>query len=357
VRAAALPLVLLLAAARLAGAADPGPALRAEARLVPGGLEVMVANPRPTAVPAVAPEVVYQHRTLRGEPTTLDPGARHTWALDLPPPLGPGAAAAVVRVGAEELDAAAAAPVIVALVATPGTAPAAVRAAFAAETVIRAGRAEVRLANPGDAAVDGRVVFVLPEGLATDPQTRPARLAPGGDAIVTLGIENRGALPPGTYAGYALFEYAEGDSQQTAMAKAFITVAARERSDSVPLLVGALALLAAFAALGVAVRRSARGRRTAPAVVALLVAGTAAARAATPADPICLTFTEGDTAGITDISDPRGGETLGFVEHTQTRRGDIRSVRRVARFRDGSTDEDVAEARAGAAPEALRAAP
>ena len=355
-RAAALPLAVLLAAGRVAVAADSaGPALRAEARLVPGGLEVLVANPRPTPVQAVAPEVVYQHRTVRGEPTTLEPGTRHTWALELPPPLGPGAAAAIVRVGAEELSAAAAAPVIVALVATPGTAPAAVRAAFDTETVTRAGRAEVRLANPSEAAVDGRVVFVLPDGLATDPQTRPARLTPGGNAIVTLGIENRGALPPGTYAGYALFEYVEGDSQQTAMAKGFITVAAREGSEYVPLVVGALALLAAIAALGLAVRTSGRRRPTARAVVALLVLGaTAPARAATPTDPIRLTFTEGDTAGITDISDPRSGETLGFVEYTQTRRGDILSVRRIARFRDGSTDEDVAEARAGGALEALR---
>jgi hypothetical protein len=148
--------------------------------------------------------------------------------------------------------------VIIALVATPGTAPAAIRANFDAAAVTLAGRAEVRLANPGSTPVDGRIVFVLPDGLATDPQTRPARMAPGGEAIVTLGIENRGSLPPGTYAGYALFEYADGDEQQTAMAKALITVAAPPGSESFPLVVGGLALLAALATLGIAVRWSAR---------------------------------------------------------------------------------------------------
>lgn len=315
-RPAALPLLLLLLVAGAVPAADaPGPALIAEARLVPGALEVMVANPRPAAVSAVTPEIVYQHRTLSGAPTTIEPGGRNTWSFDLPPALRPGAAAAVVRVRTEGLSPAAAAPVIIALVATPGTAPAAVRATFDAAAVTRAGRAEVRLANPGATPVDGRVVFVLPDGLATDPQTRPARIAPGGGASVTLGIENRGALPPGTYAGYALFEYTDGDEQQTAMAKGLITVAAPAGSESFPLVVGALALLSAIAVLGLAIRSSARRGRAAGAGALALALGLAApACAATSSHPIRLTFAEGDVSGVTDVSDPRSGAPLGPVE-------------------------------------------
>src|SRR5262245_59399692 len=115
-RPATLPFLLLLASGAVRAADPAGPALIAEARLVPGALEVMVANPRPAAVAAVVPEIVYQHRTLRGAPATIEPGGRQTWTLDLPPPLHPGAAAAVVRVHAEAVSVAAAAPVIVALV-------------------------------------------------------------------------------------------------------------------------------------------------------------------------------------------------------------------------------------------------
>ena len=353
-RPAVLPLLLLLADGTVPAADAPGPALIAEARLVPGALEVMVANPRPAAVADVTPEIVYQHRTLRGSPATIEPGGRNTWSFELPPALRPGAAAAVIRVRTEGLSPAATAPVVIALVATPGTAPAAIRASFDAAAVTRTGRAEVRLANPGTTPVDGRVVFVLPDGLATDPQTRPARIAPGGDASVTLGIENRGALPPGTYAGYALFEYTDGDEQQTAMAKVLITVAAPPGSESVPLVVGGLALLGAIAILGLAVRSSARRGPAAGAVALALGLGLAApARAATPTHPIRLTFAEGDLSGVTDISDPRSGEPLGLVEYSQTRHGDVLSVHRVARFRDGSSDEDWADARVGDTLEAL----
>ncbi len=349
--AAPLLLLLLLLLAGSAPAAEP--ALMAEAHLVPGALEIVILNPRATAVAGVLPEVVYQHRTFRGAPTRLDPGGRQTWEIDLPPPLRPGAAAAVVRVRADDPRAAAAAPVVVALVATPGTAPATVRVSLETEPVTRAGRAEIRLANPDAAAVDGRVVVVLPDGLATDPQTYPARVPPAGSAVITVAIENRGALPPGTHAVYALFEYAEGDAQQTATAKGLVTITPPAGSESLPLLVGAFALLSAIAFLGLALRRSARRGASARALV-LLILTTTTARAATPIEPIRLTFTEGDVAGVTDISDPATGRSLGLVEYSQTRREDVLSVLRVARFHDGSSDEDFAEARVGDALEAIR---
>jgi hypothetical protein len=345
----AVPLLLLLFA-RSVSAAEP--ALVAEARLVPGALEVMIRNTRASAVAGVLPEVVYQHRTLQGAPERLEPGARHTWELELPPPLRPGAAVAVVRVSAEDASAAAAAPVVVALVATPGTAPAAVRVSLESEPVTRSGRADIRLANPGAAEVDGRIVIVLPDGLATDPRTYPARVPATGSAVVTVAIENRGALPPGTYAGYALFEYAEGDSQQTAMAKGLLTVAPPAGSESLPLLVGAFALLVAIAFLGLALRRSAR--RAGVPTLLFLVLAAGGARAATPSAPIRLTFDEGDVSGFTDISDPETGRSLGLVEYTQRRREDLLSVLRVARFHDGSSDEDFAEARVGESLEAIR---
>jgi hypothetical protein len=347
-RPALLLLVLLAGSARAAE-----PALMAEARLVPGALEVVILNPRATALAGVLPEVVYQHRTLRGAPVRLDPGGRHTWEIDLPPALRPGAAAAVVRVRAEDPSAPAGVPVVVALVATAGTLPAAVRVSIESEPVTRAGRADVRLANPGAAAVDGRVVVVLPDGLATDPQTYPARVPPAGSTVVTISIENRGALPPGTYPVYALFEYAEGDSQQTATAKGLVAVAPPAGSESLPLLVGATALLLAIALLGLALRRSARRRPSAHALVLLVLAATVA-RGATASEPIRLTFSEGDVSGFTDISDPETGRSLGLVEYTQRRHENLLSVLRVARFLDGSSDEDFAEARVGDTLQAIR---
>src|SRR6185369_1620460 len=98
---------------------------------------------------------------------------------------------------------------------------------------------------------------------------------------VTLGIENRGGLPPATYAIYALFEYVEGDSQQTAMAKGLVTVAPPPGSESLPLLVGGISLLVAIALLGLALRRSAPRGPTATALLVLLATGAPVARAAT----------------------------------------------------------------------------
>jgi hypothetical protein len=345
-RPAILLLLLLAGAAR---AADP--ALLAEARLVPGALEVVVVNPRGAAVDGVLPEVVYQHRTLRGVPARLDARGRHTWEIDLPPALRPGAAAAVVRVRADDASAALAAPVVVALVATPGTAPATVRVSLESEPVTRTGRADIRLANPGAAAVDGRVVVVLPDGLATEPQTHPARVPAAGSVVVPISIENRAALPPGTYAFYALFEYPEGDAQQTAIAKGLLTIAAPPGSGWRPLVIGVVATLATIALLGLALRRSARGGAGA---LGLLLLASAAADAAAPATPIRLVFDEGDLAGFSDISDPATGRPLGLVEYTQTRRDDVLSVLRVARFDDGSSDEDCAEARVADGLEAIR---
>jgi hypothetical protein len=87
------------------------------------------------------------------------------------------------------------------------------------------------------------------------------------------------------------------------------------------------------------------------AVVGVCLATTPAA-ARSPGEPIRLVWTEGDVAGVTAISNP-DGEPIGFVEYRQHRQGDVLSSVRIARFRDGSSDEDSAEARVAGRLEAL----
>src|ERR1700692_2433479 len=84
---------------------------------------------------------------------------------------------------------------------------------------------------------------------------------------------------------------------------------------------------------------------TAAGVAAAVLAGHASARE--PADPIRLTYIEGAVAGSTRIRSPDGAKTIGSVDYRQHRRGDRLDAVRVARFADGSSDEDTAEARGG----------
>jgi hypothetical protein len=57
---------------------------------------------------------------------------------------------------------------------------------------------------------------------------------------------------------------------------------------------------------------------------------------------------------MTSILSPDGASTIGFVNYHQRRRGDILEVVRIARFRDGSSDEDRVEARIGKTLQTLR---
>jgi len=88
-------------------------------------------------------------------------------------------------------------------------------------------------------------------------------------------------------------------------------------------------------------------------VTACVVAGARAAVAREAGEPIRLTWSEGDVAGMGTIWAPNGVEPIGFVEYHQSRHGDRLSSIRVARFRDGSSDEDSADARVGEALESL----
>jgi hypothetical protein len=93
---------------------------------------------------------------------------------------------------------------------------------------------------------------------------------------------------------------------------------------------------------------------------AIVAAATLALVAGTPAgareagDPIRLVWSEGDVAGQAAILGPDGGAPIGVVEYHQRRRGDELETTRVARFADGSSDEDTAVARVGRTLVALR---
>ena len=88
------------------------------------------------------------------------------------------------------------------------------------------------------------------------------------------------------------------------------------------------------------------------ATVATLAAHPAAGRDA--GDPIRLAWIEGDVAGMTSILSPDGTSTIGFVDYHQRRRGDVLEAVRIARFSDGSSDEDRVEARIGETLRTLR---
>jgi hypothetical protein len=89
-------------------------------------------------------------------------------------------------------------------------------------------------------------------------------------------------------------------------------------------------------------------------LVVLLVGTCAPAFARKPGEPIRLVWIEGDVAGQTPIYGPDRGKPIGLVEYHQHRRGDELETTRVARFADGSSDEDTAVARVGRTLVALR---
>jgi hypothetical protein len=76
------------------------------------------------------------------------------------------------------------------------------------------------------------------------------------------------------------------------------------------------------------------------------------AAAASPGDPVRLLWDEGDVAGMSTIYDSARHE-IGYIDYRQHRQGDRLTSVRVARFRDGSSDEDSTEARVDGVLEAL----
>ncbi len=81
-------------------------------------------------------------------------------------------------------------------------------------------------------------------------------------------------------------------------------------------------------------------------LVGVLV-GTASASAASPTPPIVLSYVEGDLAGTTMVWSEDGKRLLGIIEYVQHRERETLHIKRLARFRDGSSDEDQAEVRVG----------
>ncbi|MDX2166619.1 MAG: hypothetical protein SF182_06130 [Deltaproteobacteria bacterium] len=86
--------------------------------------------------------------------------------------------------------------------------------------------------------------------------------------------------------------------------------------------------------------------------VLLFGIGIPAAHAA-PTEPIALQYLEGDYAGSTTIWSEDGRRVIGYIFYRQHRDGDVLKIERVARFRDGSSDEDTVEARVGQRLEAI----
>lgn len=84
----------------------------------------------------------------------------------------------------------------------------------------------------------------------------------------------------------------------------------------------------------------------------MLAARPAVARDA--GDPIHLMWVEGDVAGLSSIRSPDGKVTIGSVDYHQRRRGELLHAVRIARFRDGSSDEDRVEARVGSTLQTVR---
>lgn len=86
------------------------------------------------------------------------------------------------------------------------------------------------------------------------------------------------------------------------------------------------------------------------AVLAILQPSPVLAESGTPhraGEPIRLVWTEGDVGGATSILDPATGEEIGFIDYRQTLRGNLLTAVRLARYLDGSSDEDRAVARVG----------
>jgi hypothetical protein len=81
--------------------------------------------------------------------------------------------------------------------------------------------------------------------------------------------------------------------------------------------------------------------------------GQSIAAARSPGDPVRLVWSEGDVAGMSTIYDPEGRREIGYIDYHQRRQGDRLTSVRVAHFRDGSSDEDSAEARVDGVLEAI----
>jgi hypothetical protein len=203
----------------------------------------------------VTPTVVYQHRTWTGDAATIPPGSRHAWSFPLPAPDDPGTFPVSIRADYRTGGHAAVTPLVLVL-ATPGAAGSPVRTTLTTTPITTFGRGELVLENTDDRPLAGRVSYLLPSGLRTDPESTPARVAAGERAVLPLLIENLGGRTTSGESLFAVFEYSADGSYHTVVATAALTVASRG-GFSVALMVGLAALAAAVCVLAVAWRRAA----------------------------------------------------------------------------------------------------
>ncbi len=147
---------------------------------------------------------------------------------------------------------------MVAAVSTPEASPGPLQLTLEAHPVTVSGGATLRVENPTEHPIAGRVVVVLPDGLATDPESMAVQVAARGQTTVPLVLENRGALLPGSYPAYALFEYADADGHRLAIARTDLGVVQDAGTTRArPLFVGLGALVTMLALFGFAWRRAA----------------------------------------------------------------------------------------------------
>jgi hypothetical protein len=203
----------------------------------------------------VTPTVVYQHREWRGEPAAIAAGGQHTWSFALPAPAAPGTFPVSIRVEQRAGGRTAMTPLVLVL-ATPGATQSPVRATLSTTPITSFGRGELALENRDDRTLAGRISFLLPSGLRTDPASAPQRLSAGERAVVPLLIENRGAGSATADSLFAIFEYDADGMHHTVVTTAPLAVTAQGWL-SVPIVIGLAALASAVSVLAIAWRRAA----------------------------------------------------------------------------------------------------
>src|SRR5262249_28131189 len=150
---------------------------------------------------------------------------------------------ATVRVRFRDPHGRAGAVPLVLQVAAPGAAQSAIRARLETKPVAGTGHGELVLENPGAAPVAGRVVFVLPGGVTTEPESMPAQIGAGSRTSVPLVVQATGDVPAARYPAFAIFEYSDGGTQYTVVESTTMeVVAGKTAGRGLRLLVGLAAL-------------------------------------------------------------------------------------------------------------------
>jgi len=218
----------------------------------PPAVQLVVTNSGAETARDVVPEVLYQHRTYGGERAQLEPTVRRAWRFSLSPPEGVGTFPATLRVRWSD-SSGGGALALVALVATSGAAASHLAATWTIEPIGRLGHAHLQLENPGVLPVAGRVVFVLPAHLTTEPESEPAAVPAAGRATVPLVIENHGATPGQSYPVSAVFTYTENGMHYAVLGEATASVVGGSEGERVPpLAIGGSALALALGLLAIA---------------------------------------------------------------------------------------------------------